>query len=58
VDFKTPVVQIASLEPTTIRASYSYRPAFTLNYIDIVFSLDLSSQTVTVTENITQGETA
>jgi len=58
VDFATPVVQIASLEPTTITASFSYRPAFTLNYIDIVFSLDLSSQTVTVTENTTQGETA
>lgn len=58
VDFATPVVQITSLEPTTITASFSYRPAFTLNYIDIVFSLDLSSQTVTVTENTTQGETA
>lgn len=58
VDFVTPVVQIASLEPTTITASFSYRPAFTLNYIDIVFALDLSSQTVTVTENTTQGETA
>jgi hypothetical protein len=58
VDFATPVVQIASLEPTTITASFSYRPAFTLNYIDIVFSLDLSSQTVTITENTTQGETA
>jgi hypothetical protein len=58
VDFATPVVQIASLEPTTITASFSYRPAFTLNYIDIVFSLDLSSQTVTVIENTTQGETA
>lgn len=51
VDFKTPVVQIATVEPTTITASYSYRPSFTLNYIDIVFALDLSSQTVTVIEN-------
>ncbi len=57
VDFKTPVVAIASLEPTTITASFSYRPAFTLNYIDIVFSLDLSSQTVSITENSSQGET-
>jgi hypothetical protein len=55
VDFKTPVVQIASLEPTTITASYSYRPAFTLNYIDIVFALDLSSNTVTITENSQNG---
>lgn len=58
VDFAAPVVQIASLEPTTIKASFSYRPAFTLNYIDIVFALDLSSQTVTVIENTTQSETA
>jgi hypothetical protein len=58
VDFATPVVQITTLEPTTITASFSYRPAFTLNYIDIVFSLDLSSQTVTTVENTTQGETS
>lgn len=50
VGYKTPVVAIASLEPTTITASFSYRPAFTLNYIDIVFALDLSSQTVTLVE--------
>src|ERR1019366_3621920 len=55
VDFATPVVQIASLEPTTITASFSYRPAFTLNYIDIVFSLDLSSQTVSIVENSQSG---
>lgn len=58
VDFATPVVAIASLQPTTITASYSYRPSFTLNYIDIVFSLDLSNQTVSIVENTTQGETA
>ena len=55
VDFATPVVQIASLEPTTITASFSFRPAFTLNYIDIVFSLDLSSQTVSTVENSQSG---
>lgn len=56
VDFKTPVVALATTEPTTITASFSYRPAFTLNYIDIAFSLDLSSQTVSIAEN-TQSET-
>ncbi len=50
VDFTTPVCVIASLEPTTITASFSYRPAFTLNYVDIVFGLDLSSQTVSLAE--------
>lgn len=55
VDFKTPVVALATTEPTTITASFSYRPAFTLNYIDIAFSLDLSSQTVTIAENSQSG---
>jgi len=55
VGFATPVVQIASLEPTTITASFSYRPAFTLNYINIVFALDLSSQTVSIVENSQSG---
>ena len=55
VDFKTPVVALASTEPTTITASFSYRPAFTLNYIDIAFSLDLSSQTVSIVENSQTG---
>src|SRR5271166_833203 len=55
VDFKTPVVALATTEPTTITASFSYRPAFTLNYIDIAFSLDLSSQTVSITENSQTG---
>ncbi len=55
VDFKTPVVALAKTEPTTITASFSYRPAFTLNYIDIAFSLDLSSQTVTIVENSQSG---
>jgi len=50
VDFQTPVVQLALLEPTTITASFSYRPAFTLNYIDIAFALDLSSNEVTLIE--------
>jgi hypothetical protein len=55
VDFTTPVCVIASLEPTMIKASFKYRPAFTLNYIDIVFSLDLSSQTVSIVENSQSG---
>lgn len=50
VSYRVPNAKISSLEPTTITASFSYRPAFALNYIDIVFSLDLESQTVTVTE--------
>ena len=50
VGYNIPEVKVASLEPTTLVASFSYRPAFTVNYIDIVFQLDLSSQSVTVFE--------
>ena len=50
VGYNIPQVKVVSLEPTTLVATFSYRPAFTVNYIDIVFQLDLSSQTVTVFE--------
>jgi hypothetical protein len=36
-----------SLEPTTIQVKFSYRPAFPVNYIDVSFSLDLTTQTIT-----------
>lgn len=39
---------LTSLNPTTITASFSYQPAFPVNYIDISFSLDLSNNSVTV----------
>ena len=50
VSYETPVCQLISLEPATITAAFSYRPAFTLNHIAVIFSLNLSSQTVTVVE--------
>lgn len=50
VSYEAPVCRIATLEPATITASFSYRPAFTLNNINITFALDLTSQTVSVTE--------
>lgn len=40
--------RMTSLEPTTIQVRFSYRPAFPVNYIDVVFSLDLSSNSITV----------
>lgn len=33
-------------DPTTVEVRFDYRPAFALDYINIKFSLDLSSQTV------------
>lgn len=35
--------RFTSLDPTTIQVRFSYRPAFPVNYIDVQFSLDLSS---------------
>lgn len=40
--------RLMSLEPTRIQVRFSYRPAFPLNYIDVVFSLDLTTGSVTV----------
>lgn len=46
VDYSQINVTLSSLDPTTIQANFSYRPAFPLNYINISFSLDLSNNTV------------
>lgn len=48
LDFSQPKAEISSIDPTTIKASFSYRPAFPLNYIEVVFALDLSAQTIEV----------
>lgn len=37
----------ASLDPTVIEVRFSYRPAFPVNYVSIVFSLDLTTGTLT-----------
>lgn len=39
----------ASLDPTVIEIRFSYRPAFPVNYVGIVFSLDLTTGTLTET---------
>lgn len=38
--------QISSLDPTIIEVRFSYRPAFPVNYVNISFSLDLSTGTL------------
>jgi len=40
--------QIASLEPTTIQASFTYRPAFPVNYVTVNFSLNLSTGSIEI----------
>lgn len=38
---------LTSLNPTTITATFSYQPAFPLNYINVRFSLDLTTNSIT-----------
>lgn len=49
VDYSAVDARLLSLDPTTIQVRFSYRPAFPLNYVDIVFSIDLSSGQVSTT---------
>jgi hypothetical protein len=49
VDYSGVEARFVSLDPTTIEVRFSYRPAFPLNYVNIVFSLDLTSGTLTPT---------
>lgn len=46
VDYSTISSRLLSLEPTTIQVKFSYRPAFPVNYIDVEFALDLTTQTL------------
>ena len=46
LDYSQIHAEISSINPTLIKASFAYRPAFTLNYIQVEFSLDLTAQTV------------
>lgn len=47
VDYSPPSARLLALDPTTIQVKFSYRPAFPVNYIDVSFSLDLTTQTIT-----------
>lgn len=49
VDYSAPSARLLSIEPTTIEVRFSYRPAFPVNYVDIVFSLDLTTSALTTT---------
>lgn len=53
VDYSAVEAKLMSLEPTLIQVRFSYRPAFPLNYIDVVFSLDLTAGTVSMTGDAT-----
>lgn len=41
--------QIASLNPTVATISFSFQPAFTINYLDVSFNMDLTSGSISST---------
>lgn len=49
VDFTGVEARLLSLDPATAQVRFSYRPAFPVNNIDILFSLDLTTQEITTT---------
>lgn len=51
VDYSAVQSRLLSLDPTTIEVRFSYRPAFPLNYVNIIFSLDLTTGILTDTTN-------
>lgn len=46
LDYSTINTAISSINPTIITATFSYRPSFTVNYIKVGFSLNLTAQTI------------
>ena len=49
IDYSGVEARFTSLDPTTIQVRFSYRPAFPVNYINVVFSLDLSAGLIEAT---------
>lgn len=46
VDYSPVQAALTNLNPTTITASFSYKPAFPVNYINVSFSLDLTTGSI------------
>lgn len=58
VGYSSVEAQYASLDPTTISVRFAYRPAFPVNYVNVEFSLDLTSasvQVLTGNQSLTSG---
>lgn len=54
VSFNDVQARYITLDPTTVEVRFSYKPAFPLNYVNVVFSLDLTTGDVTLpTSNTT-----
>jgi hypothetical protein len=52
VDYSDIEARTLDGDPTVVEARFSYRPAFPLNYVHIVFSIDLTSADLTVDTSI------
>lgn len=50
VDYSDPQARTKSNDPTVVEVRFSYRPVIPINYVEIVFSLDLTSQEVDFTD--------
>lgn len=55
VGYSQVTAALSSLNPTTITASFSYKPAFPVNNINVTFSLDLTTGAVTVVNQSGSG---
>ena len=44
--------RVSSIDPTVVEVRFSYAPAFPVNYINVVFSLDLSGGTIATEETV------
>lgn len=49
VSYNSVVARTLTNDPTTVEVRFSYRPAFPLNYVNVVFSLDLTVGDITTT---------
>jgi hypothetical protein len=47
VGYSSVTATLASVNPTIIEATFSYRPAFPVDYVKVSFNLDLSNQSIT-----------
>lgn len=50
VDYGSVQARTLSLDPTTIEVRFSYRPAFPVNYVNVIFSLDLTTGDLTLAD--------
>lgn len=47
VGYSAVTASLTSVNPTIIQASFSYRPAFPVDYVQVTFSLDLTTSSIT-----------